>query len=276
MKLIRVRLTARRLMVAVGLSAVLLAATLLAQRVFDAGHRAACRQNLGQIGMSLIGYSVYHGSFPAGTVQNDRLPPGRRLSWLVSLWPYVEGWSWLLDRSEPWDSDANRLTRGHGHGEEPQAVGRIALLTCPAADRAAAEHVPGWTWYVGIAGVGRDAPALPDGHPRAGVFGYDRRTKPTDIKDGASTTIMLAETALANGPWTAGGPATVRGLDPSHQPYIGRRRQFGGTHRGGVMAAMADGSVRFVGKSIDPKVFEALATVAGGEALPEDWRSDPE
>ena len=34
----------------------------------------------------------------------------------------------------------------------------------------------------------------------------------------------------------------VRGLDPSRQPYVGRGLQFGGTHRGGVMVAFADGS----------------------------------
>jgi len=42
-------------------------------------------------------------------------------------------------------------------------------------------------------------------------------------------------------------------------------------HPGGVQAAMADGSVRFVKSSIDPKVWRALGTRAGGEAIPSDW-----
>jgi hypothetical protein len=37
------------------------------------------------------------------------------------------------------------------------------------------------------------------------------------------------------------------------------------------MVAMADGSVRFLNDTIDPTVFEALATVAGGEPLPAGW-----
>ena len=131
--------------------------------------------------------------------------------------------------------------------------------------------MPGWTWYVGIAGVGADAPALPEGDPRCGVFGYERRTPPGGIKDGASNTLLLAETGLDNGPWTAGGTATVRGLLADRRPYVGRGCQFGGLHRGGVMVAMADGSVRFLRESIEPRVFEALSTVAGGETLPRVW-----
>ena len=34
--------------------------------------------------------------------------------------------------------------------------------------------------------------------------------------------------------------------------------------------AMADGSVRFVRETIDPKVFEAMSTIAGGESIPLD------
>ena len=79
--------------------------------------------------------------------------------------------------------------------------------------------------------------------------------------------MMLAETTAGVGPWTAGGFTTVRGLDPARRPYIGRGRQFGGTHPGGAMVAFADGSIRFLGESIDPQVFEALSTVAGGENI---------
>jgi prepilin-type processing-associated H-X9-DG protein len=127
------------------------------------------------------------------------------------------------------------------------------------------------THYVGISGVGLDSPTLPKGHPRAGVFGYDRRTSVSDIKDGLSSTMMLAETAVNIGPWTAGGPTTMRALDPVRKPYIGPGRPFGGNHRGGLNVAFADGSVRFLRETIDPKVFEALSTVAGGEPLPAGW-----
>ena len=83
--------------------------------------------------------------------------------------------------------------------------------------------------------------------------------------------MLVAETSWHNRPWTTGGPATVRGLDPGHQPYLGRGHQFGGNHSGGLNVVFADGSVRFIRESIDAKVFEALSTVAGGETLPSGW-----
>ena len=228
MRLPRVRFTVGQMMVAVALLATLAAMSVFIQRSSEAAQRSVVRATPPLIGLGLMNYSAHYDSFPAGTIANDRLPPERRLSWLVAAWSFFDQWFWLLDPSEPWDAATNRPTRGRGVGEEPQAVGRLPLLTCPAAAGAADEHMPGWTWYVGVAGVGLDAPELPDEHPRAGVFGYDRQTRAADIRDGPSTTMMLAETASANGPWTAGRPATVRGLDPGRRPYVGRRRQFGG------------------------------------------------
>jgi hypothetical protein len=272
MRMPRVRFTGRLMIVGMALSAALVALTLLVQRSSEAAHREVCASNLRQIGLGLMQYSVSHDSFPAGTVVNDRLPPERRLSWLTVIINYIEYTGLLLEYSQPWDSDTNRFTRVRGKEDATtRPVGKLSFLTCPAAPGSADEHMPGWTWYVGIAGVGQDAPTLPNGHPRAGVLGYDRRTRPRDITDGASNTLLVAETGIANGPWTAGGPATLRGLDPGRQPYVGRGRQFGGTHRGGVMVALGDGSVRFLHETINPKVFEALATVAGAEPLPAVW-----
>lgn len=137
------------------------------------------------------------------------------------------------------------------------------------------------TSYVGVAGIGQDAAALPLGDKRCGFFGYERKIRmPDDIKDGTSHTLVVIETGRDNGPWARGGSATVRGLDSDELPYIGAGRQFGGhsasrgTFRGSeeaVQAALADGSTRIIGRSIDPRILEALATIAGGEEIPKDY-----
>ena len=43
---------------------------------------------------------------------------------------------------------------------------------------------------------------------------------------------------------------------------------LGNAHPGGFLAGLADGSVRFLAKTIDPQVFRALVTIAGGESIP--------
>jgi hypothetical protein len=121
--------------------------------------------------------------------------------------------------------------------------------------------------FVGIAGLGVDAPKLPQGDPRAGVFGDNRVVTLADIADGLSQTMMVADSTLKSGPWFAGGRNTVRGLDPTLQPYIGPGRQFGGIHGQGSLVLMADGSVKYVKDSVAPIVLEAMSTMAGGEKV---------
>jgi prepilin-type processing-associated H-X9-DG protein len=98
---------------------------------------------------------------------------------------------------------------------------------------------------------------------RAGFFGYERTFKLEDFKNHAGSILMLAETSQLNGAWTAAGLPTTRGLIPDGSPYMGAGGQFGGNHRHGANVAFADGSVRFVEQSIDPAVWEAMATLSG-------------
>ncbi len=271
MRVPHLRFRLRTAMAVVALSAVLLAALVLVGMSREAEARNVCSNNLRQIGLGLRNYaSAYDDAFPYGTIQKDGLAPQDRLSWLVSLYSFLEQWFWIFDTSKPWDDDANRITRGHGVEEGVQVVGRVRVLCCPAAKEPAAEPMPGLTSYVGITGLGRDSGSLPKEDPRIGVFGYNRQTFLAEIKDGLSTTIAVAETA-ERGPWTAGGTHTLRGLDSDQKPYLGRGRQFGGNHGGGAMVLFADGSVQLLRDSIDPKIFEALSTIAGGERPPAGW-----
>src|SRR5262245_18557843 len=68
--------------------------------------------------------------------------------------------------------------------------------------------------YVGIAGIGPDAAEYSDKNDEhaglRGVFGYDRSTPLSDIRD--HTILMVEVPATHAGPWLAGGGATVRGV----------------------------------------------------------------
>jgi prepilin-type processing-associated H-X9-DG protein len=252
----------------------------LYDRARAAQKREWCRSSLSQFALAVLGYQYAKGMFPPATMPGSTLPPERRVSWvpLIYGWTdYSQGIDFLFEPERAWDAPENRFPRievdptgGTLHIVHPDSPPEFPLK-CPSNHGTVGPGQPGPLHYVGIAGLGTDAPSLPAGHPRAGVFGYDRRTRLADITDGTSTTMMLAETTTANGPWTAGGPSTVRGLDPGRPPYIGPGGQFGGAHPGGAMVAFADGSVRFLRDSIEPKVFEAISTIAGGEKLPQEW-----
>jgi hypothetical protein len=169
-----------------------------------------------------------------------------------------------FDTARGWWAEENR----------PAARRMVKVFLCPANSYLVADGEPALTHFVGVAGVGRDAAALPAADPKAGFFGYDRTVARRDIKDGTSNTLTVIETSADNGPWAAGGRATVRGLDPDARPYLGRGRPFGtvhyaprfvGTAQAPANAALADGSVRLLAEGISPRTLEALATIAGGD-----------
>jgi hypothetical protein len=137
----------------------------------------------------------------------------------------------------------------------------ISWFHCPADPSQAPPGAPALTSYVGIAGVGKDAALLPADAPNAGLFGYDRVVKREQVTAGISQAMMVAETGWENGLWAAGGFATVRGVDPMQQPYLGRDRPFGGLHPGGLFVLYVDGSARWVSDTVGPQVFLSMATI---------------
>jgi prepilin-type processing-associated H-X9-DG protein len=234
-----------------------------------------CANNLKQVALAAIGFAEAHGDeFPRGE-RLDGMTPERGMSWICRCQPLLDevDRDRACDRSVPWDVPPNVQI----------AAQHFSILYCPASDKLVTPKGFSATCYVGIAGVGADAPYLEAGHPRAGVFGYTRVTRTSDIKDGLSQTILVAETDFEPGPWMSGGRSTIRSVVPTQRPYLGKGRPFGGNHKPGFgnwisgenhgdggYVAFADGSVRFVREAIHPEVFEAMATIAGGEALPDD------
>jgi hypothetical protein len=249
-------------------------------KVRSVGNATVCRHNMRQIVIACHNYHDDFSGFPKGTISNVDLPAERRFSWLTQIWPYIVGGiSYPRDETKPWDDPVNCPPRAWYYkmeGRPEVLMGNVDFLTCPSNRGISDASLPCPTSYVGIAGVGADAAELPLTDRRCGIFGYDRRVSLKDITDGTSTKMALAE-VLDGGPWSAGGRATVRGLVLSEQPYLGEGGQFASFHRttsffgwtADVHIAFADCSVRRFAPNVSPKVFEALATIAGGERVDE-------
>ncbi|NBO92756.1 MAG: DUF1559 domain-containing protein [Planctomycetia bacterium] len=146
--------------------------------------------------------------------------------------------------------------------------------------------------------------ATPTADPRGqnlnGIFYGMSKTRMTDITDGTSNTVMVSE--LLQGSDTVAGGHDVRGrmwntihagttfstIYPPNSTIGDNVMGYCGAvpgvpcgaqsvtnafaiarsrHTGGVNAAMADGSVRFISNSINPNTWLWLGTRAGGEVV---------
>jgi prepilin-type processing-associated H-X9-DG protein len=231
------------------------------QKVRAAAARMSCTNNLKQLSLALNNYHDTYNSFPLAALPNPALALQERLSWQVSLVPFIEAGNLYsrMHKEKGWDARENRFA----------AELDYRVLQCPAQARGPRTGTLVPTHYIGIAGLGPDAAELPAKDARAGFFGYERALALTDIKDHAGALLAAVETAQVSGAWTAAGLPTSRGLDADDPPYVGPDGQFGGTHPGGANALFADGSVRFLARSFDPEVFEAAATLRGAATLGE-------
>ncbi|MCI0701987.1 MAG: DUF1559 domain-containing protein [Planctomycetia bacterium] len=248
-------------------------------RVRVVSEKVRCSHNLKQLGFAIHGYRDAHNHFPPGTMPNPALSPEERLSFHIAVYPFVEA-SPLYNqfaKKESWDSPTNVGVLAHYPGRMYQCPEWIGEQDDPPPKSG---HLA-FTNYIGVAGVGIDSPMLPMDAPGIGFFGSDRTVKTEDVKDGLANTLLLIETTREVGPWIRGGPSTVRGVDVDDVPLTGVDRQFGGTHYrnswffskrpDGFNMMLADGSVRYTKNEISPATLFALATIAGGEELPDGW-----
>lgn len=251
------------LLVVLAIIAVLISLFLPATRnVRDAASRTKCSNNIRQIMFGIHDYESMHPTsgnresssdtdIPVGCIGPGNAPE-ERLSWIVSLLPYIE-------QQAIYDKIDQNLDYA---GNKPQVDRRIEMFLCPHHE---SDGTVGLTSYYAMAGIGQDAASRPAGHPDNGYMGYDRRTTVSMITDGTSNTIAIMEFSPCFGPWAQGGPSTVRGFDPT----VPMSEAFF-THTNGANVGMADGSVRYVKQSVNPMVLATAMTIAGGEEL-YDW-----
>lgn len=217
------------------------------------------------LGASLPAFVAQQGRFPSAAVGGGLLPPETRLSWISEVLPFVghEDWKTALQEGYSWDSPQNQSVTTR---YLPEVVNPIIG---PTQTRQGFYD----THFVGICGVGKDAGELPPSDPRAGVFNYRYPIKAADVKDGLSHTMAIMGVERNLGPWAAGGRPSARPL--TQPPYVGGPDGFGARNPAGMPVVMADGSVRWMSRDVDPRVAEQLATIAGGEPVTADVLQSP-
>ena len=222
-----------------------------------AAGRGLDEENHRHIQTALLAFQKAEGHFPAGAGGGTLLPPETRLSWIAALLPYFghADWHRQLEFGYSWNGPPNRLV-----SQRP-----LAEVINPVLGPAATQAGFPVTHYVGVAGVGPDAGRLAVDDPRAGVFGDARTARPADITRGTANCIAVLGVGEHCGAWAAGGEATVRSL--TQRPYVNGPDGFGSGQPGGMVAGMADGSVRFISKDVDPGVLEHLATIHGNDGV---------
>ena len=242
------------------------------QAAREAARQSTCSNNLKHIGIGLQNYCDTYNCFPYGTWQTKRLEPAQRLSWLIGTKGFIlDGQvDFLFDTEAAWNSKHNLSVQmkhlGRVDGEDQWVVSPVRdqrQLRCPDYSFETSAPVSPLT-YPGVAGIGVDGAEVPVSSERAGFWAYDRFVRPDNVTDGLAYTLTNLETTKKVGPWSAGGPTSLRSLIPSKAPPLGEAGQFGGLHPDLCLTLQGDAAVRRMNEAIDPAVLAAWFTIHDG------------
>lgn len=206
-------------------------------KIKEAAARAQSFNNLKQIALAMHIYHDTHQSLPPAAVVDKAGRP--LLSWRVLILPYIEEEQlyrqFKLD--EAWDGPTNKKLL--------DKMPRVYALPPQLGGKAKATE----THYQAFVGKGA-------------AFDLLKGPRLQDFLDGTSNTLLVA-TAVAPVPWS-------KPDDIAFDPAADMTTKLG-FFQGVAHAALGDGSVRALSKSIDRKTLSSLITRGGGEIIGPDF-----
>jgi prepilin-type N-terminal cleavage/methylation domain-containing protein/prepilin-type processing-associated H-X9-DG protein len=296
------------LLVVIAIIAVLIALLIPAvQKVREAANRMSCSHNLKEIGLALHNYHDTHRIFPPGGVYGPFPEAGVTAGdhgFIPFLLPYIEQ-----------QALAAKYRKDVGYNDplnQDVVTTQLKILQCPSAEpnRWVTEVEAQTAWFGGRKGACSDYNGIWGMDPTLAqppyslidpVSNYEgvltgsrltgnRMVRIADIKDGTSTTILVAEDAgrpklwqagrlvagvYSNGAaWATAGLLMGQGATPDGAVQPGlcainctNLREVYSFHPGGANTVFADGSVHFLRASIDIRIFARLVTRAGDEVV---------
>jgi len=316
---IRRGFTLIELLVVIAIIAILIALLLPAvQQAREAARRTQCRNNLKQMGIALHNYHDVHGCFPMSSTTFGKI--GGMLPKGVWLYPdptmlggtmediHLHSWASLI---LPYFDQANIYNamnfRASALGIDNRAMAEqiIPSYRCPSYYGTSYSDAPLYTAISPKFALRNYVTVSATNAMLAGTDKFDgaiypgSTTKVTQITDGSSNTIVIAETReTGSAVWIEGTTTTLaRSLDAAAcmtAPYDCARANktslndpnfFDATpyapfaissywgpsslHPGMVLHLLADGSARNINNNVAISVYEGLVTRKGGEILGE-------
>jgi prepilin-type N-terminal cleavage/methylation domain-containing protein/prepilin-type processing-associated H-X9-DG protein len=266
------------LLVVIAIVAVLAGLLLPAvQKVREAANRISCQNNLKQLGLAMHNHHDQFGFFPSGGFEwwtpptyvggSPAIGAQQQAGWGFQILPFIEG-------DNAWRA-----------GPIPAIATPHRVFFCPSRRVPQTitypdQYTPPLTGSVVTHALCDYAASNLEG---TGVIRQYTPTRIADITDGTSNTLLAGDKRLNLGDlgedqpddnegYTAGfDEDTVRRTVAPPRPdcngeCTGEKR-FGSSHAGGFNVVLADGSVRTLGYSIDPLVFQYLGNRSDGQVI---------
>jgi prepilin-type processing-associated H-X9-DG protein len=273
------------------------------QKVREAAARAKCANNLKQLGIALHAYHDTNNGFPPAYIYPPTAADPYVHAWGTLILPYIEqgplfqqynmnqhaflapNTTVILNQLKTFQCPSTP-TQDRVNSTPAGVVAGLPAYQSACSDYGATSGVLGSLWDI-IVGP-------PAGGDRHGVIRANMRHKMLAISDGTSNTIMVGEIAGRNDVWRAGQKATGPNVGGGWGDPLNGEHWFGGSqpngvaspgpcvigctnesgrglysfHTGGVNVGLADGSVRFLSSSTDPRTVAYIVTAAKNEVVP--------